>query len=98
MNEPGKRQGFQSMLPERRREIARMGGKKAHETGRRHSFTPDEAKSAGQKGGLICAARPGHMALIGAVGGRKTAEKPGHMARIRAISVAANQKKWGKTA
>ncbi len=34
------------MDPERRREIARQGGRAAHELGRAHEFTPEEAREA----------------------------------------------------
>lgn len=45
------RRGFASMTPERRRELASLGGKRAHATGRGHQFTTEEAKAAGAKGG-----------------------------------------------
>lgn len=44
--------GFASMTPERRREIASMGAKKAHANGNAHKWTPEEARAAGKKGGL----------------------------------------------
>ena len=43
--------GFASMDAERQREIARKGGRAAHEKGTAHEFTPDEARAAGRKGG-----------------------------------------------
>lgn len=46
------RRGFASMTPERRREIARMGGKAAHESGAAHQWNSAEAKDAGRKGGI----------------------------------------------
>jgi len=46
-----KRKGFAALSPERRKEIARQGGKKAQETGRAHRWTSDEAREAGRKGG-----------------------------------------------
>lgn len=48
---PGRRRGFASMDPERVREIARRGGKAAHEAGTAHEFTTEEAREAGRKGG-----------------------------------------------
>lgn len=45
--------GFASMDPEKRREIARRGGKAAHEKGTAHEWTSDEARVAGQKGGKL---------------------------------------------
>jgi uncharacterized protein len=46
------RRGFAVMDLERVRAIARLGGKAAHTAGTAHEFTPDEARSAGRKGGL----------------------------------------------
>lgn len=43
--------GFALMDPERRREIARQGGKAAHAAGTGHRFTPEQARIAGEKGG-----------------------------------------------
>jgi general stress protein YciG len=43
------RRGFAGMDPERRREIARLGGRAAHELGRAHEFTPEEAREARAK-------------------------------------------------
>lgn len=50
------RRGFGSMDPERQRQIASMGGKRAHEDGTAHQFTSQEASAAGRKGGLARAA------------------------------------------
>lgn len=46
-----KRRGFAVMDPARVAEIARKGGKAAHEQGTAHEFTSDEAREAGRKGG-----------------------------------------------
>ena len=43
--------GFASMDAERQREIARKGGRAAHEKGTAHEFTSEEAREAGRKGG-----------------------------------------------
>lgn len=45
--------GFASMDPEKQREIARKGGRAAHEKGTAHEWTSDEARNAGRKGGLV---------------------------------------------
>lgn len=45
--------GFATLTPERRREIASMGGKKAHQLGKAHRWTPEEAREAGRKGGQV---------------------------------------------
>lgn len=42
--------GFGSMTPERRKEIAAMGGKKSHQLGTAHTWTHEEAVKAGKKG------------------------------------------------
>ena len=52
-----KKRGFAAMSPEKRREIASRGGKKAHEKGKAHQFTKAEAKEAGSKGGKAAAAK-----------------------------------------
>jgi general stress protein YciG len=39
------------MDADKRREIARKGGRAAHEKGTAHRFTSEEARAAGQKGG-----------------------------------------------
>lgn len=51
-----KLQGFASLSPERRSEIASQGGKAAHKKGTAHRFTSQEAQAAGRKGGK---GRPG---------------------------------------
>ena len=61
------RRGFASMSPEKQREIASKGGRAAHEKGTAHEWTPDEARSAGRKGGQI--SRGGRGRLV-------TAEPP----------------------
>lgn len=40
------------MTPERRREIAGMGGRKAHELGKAHQYTLEQAREAGRLGGV----------------------------------------------
>src|SRR5271167_3206992 len=65
--------GFASMDRERQREIARKGGKAAHEKGTAHEFTSDEAKAAGRKGGTQVSADRAHMSRIGRLGGKRSA-------------------------
>jgi len=50
MAEKGNR-GFASMDADKQREIARKGGKAAHQKGTAHEFTSEEAAEAGRKGG-----------------------------------------------
>lgn len=44
------------MAPDRLRAVSRQGGKRAQAVGRAHSFTQQEAREAGRKGGLASAA------------------------------------------
>ncbi len=45
------KRGFASMSEAQQREIASKGGKAAHEKGRAHEFSSEEAREAGRKGG-----------------------------------------------
>lgn len=45
------KRGFASMDPQRQKEIARLGGKAAHASGKAHEFNTAEAREAGRKGG-----------------------------------------------
>jgi general stress protein YciG len=56
------RRGFASMTPEKQREIASKGGRAAHQKGTAHEWTPDEARSAGRKGGQISRGGRGRLA------------------------------------
>ncbi len=71
------RRGFASMSAEKQREIASKGGRAAHEKGTAHEWTPDEARSAGRKGGQI--SRGGR--------GRLTPSGPMDVAAIGAVHV-----------
>jgi hypothetical protein len=44
--------GFASMDRNKQREIASKGGRAAHELGRAHQWSAEEAREAGRKGGL----------------------------------------------
>lgn len=46
-----RQRGFAAMDEEKRREIARKGGKAAQDKGTAHRFTSAEASEAGRKGG-----------------------------------------------
>src|SRR5215211_6786664 len=65
--------GFASMNSEKQREIARKGGRAAHEKGTAHEFTADEARAAGRKGGQQVSANREHMSRIGRIGGKSSA-------------------------
>lgn len=45
--------GFASMDEANRREVARRGGRAAHQLGKAHEWTREEAREAGRKGGGI---------------------------------------------
>jgi uncharacterized protein len=61
MNEENKTtkkpRGFAALPPEQRTEMARRGGKRAHELGKARTFTREEAKVAGRLGGLASKAK-----------------------------------------
>lgn len=69
-----KSKGFASMSAERQREIARKGGRAAHEKGTAHEFSTDEARAAGRKGGQRVSGDKSHMAEIGRLGGRQSSK------------------------
>lgn len=53
-NKPGNSKavrGFAAMSVEKQREIARKGGRAAHEQGVAHEWSSQEAREAGRKGG-----------------------------------------------
>jgi hypothetical protein len=64
-----RKRGLAALSPERRREIAAMGGRAARQAGVAHSFTAEEAVSAGRKGGQALSQDREHMAEIGRRGG-----------------------------
>ena len=74
--------GFASMDGQKQRQIASKGGKAAHEKGTAHEFTPDEARAAGRKGGVVVSQNRSHMAEIGRKGGERVSRDRRHMAEI----------------
>ena len=70
-----KNRGFASMDAYRQREIAKKGGRAAHEKGKAHEFTADEARAAGRKGGEKVSINRSHMSEIGRRGGRSSADR-----------------------
>lgn len=79
---PKSQRGFAVMDEEKQREIARKGGKAAHEKGTAHEFTPDEAREAGKKGGDTVSRNRQHMSEIGRKGGERVSQDREHMAQI----------------
>jgi len=57
------------MSREKQREIARRGGRAAHQKGTAHEFTREEARDAGRKGGEAVSRDREHMSRIGRSGG-----------------------------
>jgi len=57
------------MSPALQRAIAARGGKAAQAQGTAHRWTPEEARVAGQKGGVKVSRDRVHMATIGRRGG-----------------------------
>ena len=49
---PRKPRGFAAMDPKLVSELAKRGGKAAHAAGSAHTFTSEEARAAGSKGGV----------------------------------------------
>ncbi len=51
--------GFASMTAARKTEVASLGGKTAHQLGRAHQFTTEEARAAGMKSAASRRAKKG---------------------------------------
>ena len=64
------RRGFALLTPERRSEIARQGGKTAHQNGTANRWTSETARLAGKTGGSSIARDREYMREIGRRGGR----------------------------
>ena len=77
------------MDEERRRDVARMGGRAAHQKGTAHEFSPEEAREAGRKGGRAVSQNREHMSAIGREGGESRAAN--HTRRTRAEFVGDGQ-------
>jgi hypothetical protein len=74
MDEKAKTSGFAGMERQKQREIARKGGMAAHQLGKAHEFTSEEARNAGRKGGQRVSSNRAHMIEIGRLGGQRSAE------------------------
>jgi hypothetical protein len=77
------RRGFAGMNQEKQREIARKGGRAAHEKGTAHEFTREEAREAGRKGGEAVSRDREHMSRIGREGGLSSRGGQGRGDRTR---------------
>ena len=67
---PKPRRGFALLTPEKRSEIARQGGKTAHQNWTANRWTSESARLAGKTGGSSIARDKEHMRAIGRRGGR----------------------------
>ena len=76
------KRGFASMSPEQQREIARQGGRAAHQKGVAHEFTSQEAQAAGRIGGRNSGARRG-LQRAGAAPAEPAAGPTGNAADVK---------------
>lgn len=51
------KKGFQHLTSDQRKVISSKGGKAAHKAGKAHTYTPEEARLAGSKGGKSAQAK-----------------------------------------
>lgn len=65
-----KLRGFATLDPEKQRQLASLGGKTAHARGRANPFTPDRARDAGRKGGILVSQDAEPRRAIGRRGGQ----------------------------
>jgi hypothetical protein len=98
---PRKPRGFAALSAERRREIARQGGRAAQAQGTAHQFSHEEAVAAGQKGGKAAWRRGTAHRLTPADGskGGKVAQARGTAHRLtpaEAKAAARKRKGWRK--
>lgn len=77
-----RKRGFAAMNQQLQREIASKGGQAAHQKGTAHEFDSEEARLAGQKGGVAVSRDRNHMAEIGRRGGesRQAAQRDNALA------------------
>ena len=96
----GGKRGFAAMDQQLQREIASKGGQAAHQKGKAHEFDSEEARLAGQKGGVMVSRDREHMAEIGRRGGesRQAAQRDDDDDRSSISRSAPDQKKTGKPA
>ena len=96
----GGKRGFAAMDQQLQREIASKGGQAAHQKGTAHEFDSEEARLAGQKGGVMVSRDREHMAEIGRRGGesRQAAQRDDDDDRSSISRSAPDQKKTGKPA
>jgi hypothetical protein len=67
------RRGFARLSADQRRAVAKKGGQRAHEEGKAHEWTRDEAQAAGAKGGAISRGGRGKLPADPGVASRSAA-------------------------
>jgi uncharacterized protein len=82
-----KKRGFASMSAALQREIASKGGRAAHEKGKAHEFTQEEAREAGRKGGKSAHSR-GTAHRFTSEEAREAGRKGGRRSRIQVAPLA----------
>lgn len=71
------KRGFAAMSPEKRQQVAAMGGKAAHKKGVAYQFDSTSAREASKKGGATVSENREYMAALGQKGGKARSEKMG---------------------
>lgn len=77
-----KKIGFALLSPERRKEMAILGGRAANKAGKKHKFTAESARAAGRLGGLKISTNKEYMKELGRKGGQKVSLNKEHMVEI----------------
>jgi uncharacterized protein len=67
-----RKRGFALLDPEKRKELARRGGQTAHRLGHGHTFTQEERRKGGERGGHAVSRDRAYMAEIGRRGGENS--------------------------
>lgn len=92
-NKPKARRGFARLTPERRREIAAMGGKAAQARGVGHRWDSAEAAAAGRMGAAASPKTTAQMQELGRRGGLKSSQNRDHMRKIGRVGAEARRRK-----
>ena len=74
--------GFANMTPERKLEVASMGARALHASGKAHVFTEEERRLGAETAGKIVSQDRDHMATIGRLGGASISQDREHMREI----------------
>lgn len=88
---------FRDMDPQEHKKLSSKGGLETHRKGMANKFTPEQAKTAGTKGGKILAQKRGrdYFVELGRKGGTVISANQEHMkkiGRIGGLAVSQNKK------